>query len=542
MKKSPAIKAITISISAFMLFSAVGITANAAEIDSNTKSLKNFQINTYSNSDDTQADLPTSFSSVDYNVVNPPKDQRYNDCWIYSSLSVLETKLLKSGFTANNFSAEHMNLWATTKSNGKGWLRSITSDGYAFTALGYLSSWQGGIEQSDFESFADEYNPDTDLSSLVNYGATAIKYLDNCSREEIKQEIMDNGSIYAAYSHSTFYENSDRTAYFCPKGSPKATGHAIAIVGWDDDFAKENFKTANGILPENNGAWLVKNSWGNYNSLNGYFWMSYEDAYLFSSTFRYNYAIEDVTPITDDIKLMQNEIYGATYEFNYIDYDSVTYLNLFNFSEGYNKLDSVMFESTAKNSDYEIYYVPAENKTPVSDESKWTLLSTGTVPYSGYLNIDTNDFDLPVTYGAIAVKISKNEASDKNTIGVGEWLNKSNGQFAFINETKKGESYIYKDGKMIDILDWYKAERDDDLGGTFVIKAITNKTELAVTMLGDIDLNNKLDVLDVTDLQMAISGGSNLTAVQKLNADTDQNNEINVNDVTQLQIMISDKN
>lgn len=38
-----------------------------------------------------------------------------------------------------------------------------------------------------------------------------------------------------------------------------------------------------------------------------------------------------------------------------------------------------MFESTAKNSDYEIYYVPAENKTPVSDESKWTLLSTGTV-------------------------------------------------------------------------------------------------------------------------------------------------------------------
>lgn len=542
MKKSPAIKAITISISAFMLFSAVGITANAAEIDSNTTSLKNFQINTYSNSDDTQADLPTSFSSVDYNIVNPPKDQRYNDCWIYSSLSVLETKLLKSGFTANNFSAEHMNLWATTKSNGKGWLRSITSDGYAFTALGYLSSWQGGIEQSDFESFADEYNPDTDLSSLVNYGATAIKYLDNCSREEIKQEIMDNGSIYAAYSHSTFYENSDRTAYFCPKGSPKTTGHAIAIVGWDDDFAKENFKTANGILPENNGAWLVKNSWGNYNSLNGYFWMSYEDAYLFSSTFRYNYAIEDVTPITDDIKLMQNEIYGATYEFNYIDHDSVTYLNLFNFSEGYNKLDSVMFESTAKNSDYEIYYVPAENKTPVSDESKWTLLSTGTVPYSGYLNIDTNDFDLPVTYGAIAVKISKNEASDKNTIGVGEWLNKSNGQFAFINETKKGESYIYKDGKMIDILDWYKAERDDDLGGTFVIKAITNKTELAVTMLGDIDLNNKLDVLDVTDLQMAISGGSNLTAVQKLNADTDQNNEINVNDVTQLQIMISDKN
>ena len=353
---------------------------------------------------------------------------------------------------------------------------------------------------------------------------------------------MDNGSIYAAYSHSPYYENNDRTAYFCPQGSPKSTGHAIAIVGWDDNYSKENFKAINGVLPENDGAWLVKNSWGDYNTLNGYFWLSYEDSYLFSSTFKYNFAVEDVTEITDDVKLMQNEIYGATYEFNYINDDSVTYLNLFNFSEGYNKLDSVMFETTAKNSDYEIYYVPAENKIPVSDETKWTKLNSGKVPYSGYLNIDTNDFDLPVTYGAIAVKIKKNNESEKNTIGVGEWLNKSNGQFAFINESQKGESFIYQNGTMTDLLDWYKTERDDNLGGTFVIKAVTNKTELAVTLLGDIDLNNKIDIKDATDLQIAISGGSKLSAVQNLNADTEENGEINVNDVTQLQFMIANNN
>lgn len=94
-----------------------------------------------------------------------------------------------------------MNLWATTKSNGKGWQRNVTSDGYAFTALGYLSSWQGGIEQSNYDTLAEKYTPDKDLSAFVNYGATAIKYLDDCTQEEIKQEIMDNGSIYAAYSH-----------------------------------------------------------------------------------------------------------------------------------------------------------------------------------------------------------------------------------------------------------------------------------------------------------------------------------------------------
>lgn len=539
MIKSPVIKAITATVSALMIFSAVSVSANSASIDNNSKILSKFQIKT---SDNTKNDIPSAYSSVELGIVNSPKSQKYNDCWIYSSLSVLETKLLKKDFTANNFSAEHMNLWATTKSNGKGWQRNVISDGYAFTALGYLSSWQGGIEQSDYDTLAEKYTPDKDLSAFVNYGVTAIKYLDDCAQEEIKQEIMDNGSIYAAYSHSPYYENNDRTAYFCPQGSPKSTGHAIAIVGWDDNYSKENFKAINGVLPENDGAWLVKNSWGDYNTLNGYFWLSYEDSYLFSSTFKYNFAVEDVTEITDDVKLMQNEIYGATYEFNYINDDSVTYLNLFNFSEGYNKLDSVMFETTAKNSDYEIYYVPAENKIPVSDETKWTKLNSGRVPYSGYLNIDTNDFDLPVTYGAIAVKIKKNNESEKNTIGVGEWLNKSNGQFSFINESQKGESFIYQNGTMTDLLDWYKTERDDNFGGTFVIKAVTNKTELAVTLLGDIDLNNKIDIKDATDLQIAISGGSKLSAVQNLNADTDENGEINVNDVTQLQIMIANNN
>ena len=58
--------------------------------------------------------------------------------------------------------------------------------------------------------------------------------------------------------------------------------HAIAIVGWDDDYDKSNFKAQNGrsgktYSPKNNGAFLVKNSWGTTNVWDGYFWMSYED-------------------------------------------------------------------------------------------------------------------------------------------------------------------------------------------------------------------------------------------------------------------------
>ena len=42
--------------------------------------------------------------------------------------------------------------------------------------------------------------------------------------------------------------------------------HAVTIGGWDDNYSVNNFMTGN--RPQNNGAWLVKNSWGS-NSTRG---------------------------------------------------------------------------------------------------------------------------------------------------------------------------------------------------------------------------------------------------------------------------------
>ena len=54
-------------------------------------------------------------------------------------------------------------------------------------------------------------------------------------------------------------------------------GHAVMVVGWDDNYSKDNFR--DGVKPEKDGAWLIRNSWGEGTGLyynQSYFWMSYE--------------------------------------------------------------------------------------------------------------------------------------------------------------------------------------------------------------------------------------------------------------------------
>lgn len=51
--------------------------------------------------------------------------------------------------------------------------------------------------------------------------------------------------------------------------------HAVAIVGWDDNYDRSNFN----LTPPGNGIWIIKNSWGPDWGEGGYFYLSYYDSY-----------------------------------------------------------------------------------------------------------------------------------------------------------------------------------------------------------------------------------------------------------------------
>ncbi len=95
---------------------------------------------------------------------------------------------------------------------------------------------------------------------------------------------IEDAVIWAQYTYDKTYDPSDPESV----NKPVASNHAVCIVGYDDNFPKENFNDPNGTIG-GDGAWLVKNSWGrddesdpknnHYwgNGGDGYFWLSYYD-------------------------------------------------------------------------------------------------------------------------------------------------------------------------------------------------------------------------------------------------------------------------
>ena len=69
--------------------------------------------------------------------------------------------------------------------------------------------------------------------------------------------------------------NDTTGAFYNLNGTPN---HAVAIVGWDDNYSKDNFNSD--MRPTKDGAYIALNSWGTAYGNKGYYYISYEDKYV----------------------------------------------------------------------------------------------------------------------------------------------------------------------------------------------------------------------------------------------------------------------
>ena len=104
--------------------------------------------------------------------------------------------------------------------------------------------------------------------------------------DEIKKAILQYGGVCSGINISTpEYFNT-----FCYYHSKGELDHEVLIIGWDDNYKKENF----GGLASSDGAWLAQNSFGDEWGDHGYFWISYESNIQLISSYQVSDRYKEV--------------------------------------------------------------------------------------------------------------------------------------------------------------------------------------------------------------------------------------------------------
>ena len=98
-------------------------------------------------------------------------------------------------------------------------------------------------------------------------------------------------NIFITFIYAPYY--NDRTAAQYQNVSTDQN-HEVALVGWDDNYSKENFL----ITPPGDGAWIIKNSWNTTWGKNGYGYISYYDRGIFNYTYTVGFVIENTESYT----------------------------------------------------------------------------------------------------------------------------------------------------------------------------------------------------------------------------------------------------
>lgn len=207
------------------------------------------------------------------------------ECWAFSALSSLETNLALKNKKNNllqinyDFSERHMDysnirLFNNNAINIFGSARTPDEGGTFEMALSYLTNGLGAVSEADMP-FQDNKTYPIDISQIQNKDVltriydtiTFPSYNFSDDKTEImkimKEHIMNYGSIgtkvYSDVADTEYYNNATGAAYY-DEASGKLINHGVSIVGWDDNYSRDNFSASH--KPNNNGAWIIRNSWG----------------------------------------------------------------------------------------------------------------------------------------------------------------------------------------------------------------------------------------------------------------------------------------
>ena len=276
--------------------------------------------------------IPSSYDlrNVDgKNYVSPVGNQgSLGLCWTFSTTGAAESYLLKKGDTSYNSSStlfSQRQIDYATANNGikdykseyKSFIdRGLGDGGNFYVSTVALANGVSLYNSNNFKAYSDtDYEKmelmdvlsysksDYEVNGTINMPINAYRASDDnlTADEKVKREnylnsvksyLMKYGaayvSTYMGCSHNDSTLNSTLIdAYACSFTG----GHAMSIIGWDDDIEYKYCVSNNQHYSYNSncsdvvsgkGVWIIKNSWGNYNT--PYLYLTY-DSYSSSISF-----------------------------------------------------------------------------------------------------------------------------------------------------------------------------------------------------------------------------------------------------------------
>ena len=343
--------------------------------------------------------ITPSYDLREFNEVpSVVKDQDgCNSCWCFVAMVMLESNQIVAGSNPPQlFSEQHMNKY-------HGFYPPECKGGNSKMATSYLAGWKGPVLEEDVSYPYPSTKPVSKIKDDPN--APIQKHvqeiwwlpdrLGSTDNEYIKQAVKKNGAVFVGIR----WDNSPFNYKTCSlyNKSQDIANHAVAIIGWDDKFSKDNFPKDNfDPKPEGDGAFIMRNSWGPNFGNNGYFYFSY-----------YNNKMTQMTTIPPGA-IEPNDNYTKKYEHDPIGIgnfggftkkgeeikEEAYFANVFttDFSNG-NILHAVSFYTPTVNCSYDVWIYddptegsPVGGRAPVNEKDS----ISGTVGYAGYHTIKLN--------------------------------------------------------------------------------------------------------------------------------------------------------
>ena len=386
------------------------------------------------------AALPSKYDSRNVSgrsYVTPYRNQNpFGTCWSFATVAAIESSMLKRGqamdantldlserqiayFTYNlvadalgNTTGDR-NICASPSAYGSfGNEAYLSNGGSAYVVSNVLASWIGLANENALPTYAqlvDSWNAyRNDATAFHNATALAPRLargvnswrLSNsrriamADRADVKKAIQSYGGVAVAlwwswgYKTTDDYGNwSDNTYY---NFYTEDTNHLVEIIGWDDNLDRNRFKNLAGASPSKNGAWLIKNSYGqdDWSNPYPYVWVSYEDVAL--NLDEATASAFEVEPASDYANIYQYD--GASgWSGNYVD-SGGSIANVFEAQanpNGAERLEAVMFSLSSANVNYSIQvYGNLKNRNnPTSGTALLSRPVTGKTTNAGHYTV-----------------------------------------------------------------------------------------------------------------------------------------------------------